>query len=122
MSCLILGDSIAVGLSWFVKGCAVVAKVGMSSAWILANAPGGNFDKVYISAGSNDPGNPALLSNLRAIRAKYSESHVVWIRPANGAGKFTLQAATSGDRIVYFTPGPDHVHPQSYAQLAREAQ
>jgi len=122
MSCLILGDSIAVGLSWAIKGCTVVAKVGMSSAWILANAPNGNFDRVYISAGSNDPGNPALYSNLTNIRNKYCSSKVVWIRPANGAGPTVLRATQPGDKIVYFTPGPDHVHPRSYAELGKSAE
>jgi len=69
-TCLILGDSIAVGLASVIKGCVVVAKVGMSSTWIMANAPTMQADRVYISSGSNDPDNPALSANLEHTRAK----------------------------------------------------
>lgn len=118
-SCLILGDSIAVGLSWVIKGCTVVAKVGMSSAWILAHAYSGNFDTVYISSGSNDPYNPALESNLIQTRQRYKNSRIIWIAPVNqNAHKKIYLAAQPNDVIVSFTPGPDHVHPRSYQELA----
>lgn len=120
-SCLILGDSIAVGLASVIKGCAVIAKVGMSSAWILAHAYSGNFDTVYISAGSNDPYNPALVENLKGIKNRFPFSRRVWIAPVNGRAKSAVYSVSFGDKVVNFTPGRDHVHPASYASLGNAA-
>ena len=123
MSCLIIGDSIAVGLSWVIKGCAVTAKVGMSSGWILAHAYSGNFDTVYVSAGSNDPSNPALVHNLEGIRVKNPNAKYVWIAPVNSTAKSANHnvAARYGDKVVDFVPGGDHVHPRSYQELAKKS-
>lgn len=121
MSCLILGDSIAVGLSGVIKGCMVIAKVGMSSAWILAHAYGGNFDTVYLSSGSNDPYNPALEHNLMATREKYPNSRFAFIEPVNGRASAIVRevARQHNDIVIGFIPGPDHVHPRSYQEVGR---
>ena len=121
-SCAIFGDSIAVGLSWFIKSCAVTAKVGMSSGWILAHAYSGNFDTVYVSAGSNDPSNPSLFQNLEGIRQKNPNAKYVWILPVNYKASLAnkLVANMYHDRTVSFTPGPDHVHPRSYQELSKK--
>lgn len=119
MSCAIFGDSISVGLATIIKGCAVVAKVGMSSAWIAAHAYAGSFDTVYISSGSNDPTNPALVSNLRRTRAK-NAARTIWIAPVNAKARAAVYAAAGGDPVVTFVPGKDRVHPKSYAILAHD--
>ena len=122
MSCLILGDSIAVGLSSVIHGCTVIAKVGMSSAWILAHAYGGNFDTVYISSGSNDPYNPALYQNVNTTRNRYPNARAILIAPVNPHAKAIVHqvAAAHGDKVVDFTPGRDNVHPRSYGELGRK--
>jgi hypothetical protein len=122
-TCLILGDSIAVGLASVIKGCVVVAKVGMSSTWIMANAPTMQADRVYISSGSNDPDNPALSANLKHTRAKIG-GVITWIEPVNAraASVVAAVAAKHGDRVVSFTPGRDNVHPKSYEALGRAVQ
>jgi hypothetical protein len=119
MSCLILGDSIAVGLSSVIHGCTVIAKVGMSSAWILSHAYGGNFDTVYISSGSNDPYNSSLSSNIGATIKRYSGDHIVIIAPVNPHAKSVVHAFAylPGVKVVDFTPGRDNVHPYSYQAL-----
>jgi hypothetical protein len=66
MTCLIVGDSIAVGLASALKGCLVAAKVGMGSGWIAAHTPGTIVDVAFISSGSNDPTNPNLSANLES--------------------------------------------------------
>jgi hypothetical protein len=118
-SCLVLGDSIAKGLAPFFKGCAVIAKVGVSSAWILAHAHAGHFNHVYISSGSNDPYNHHLVMNLEATRALYPDATFTWVAPVNSRARSAVYAAAGYNRVVVFIPGRDHVHPKSYVQLAR---
>ena len=102
-----------------IHGCTVIAKVGMSSAWILAHAYGGNFDTVYISSGSNDPYNPALYQNVLASRNRYPQARAILIAPVNPHAKEIVHqvAATHGDKVVDFVPGHDNVHPYSYKAL-----
>jgi len=118
MTCIIIGDSIAVGLAQQFPACEVRAHVGWPSGRI-ARLAGGSFSWAVISAGSNDPANRALKSNLEALRAHIS-GRVVWIAPVNGRAAFTVRAvaAERGDSAVAFAPGADHVHPRSYAALA----
>jgi hypothetical protein len=118
MTCLIIGDSIAVGLGQQFPACEVRAHVGWPSSRI-ARLWGGSFSWVVISAGSNDPANKALKSNLEAIRAHVS-SRVVWIAPVNGLAALTVRAvaAERGDSVISFSPGVDRIHPRSYRALA----
>ena len=131
MTCLIAGDSIAVGAATaeglsprWRPACTVNAKVGIPSAQIIGRISAA--DLTVISAGSNDPDNPRLFANLLAIRAKVT-GKVLWIVPVNSiaAGKVLNVAAHYGDATVTFTPGSDHVHPQSYLgieQVIRRAE
>ena len=123
MSCLITGDSIAVGLSWFIKGCVVAAKVGAPSAYILEHTPMISVDTAYISAGSNDPYNPDLAKNLIAIRTKIDAKKFVFILPTNLQARDNLYiiAMKNGDGVVQFTAGKDGIHPKSYKDLANAA-
>lgn len=118
MSCLIIGDSIAVGVAQQFPACYVRAHVGWPSGRI-ARVPGGSFSWAVISAGSNDPANRALKSNLEAIRAHVS-ARVVWVAPVNGLAALTMSAvaAERGDSVVSFSPGADRLHPRSYRALA----
>lgn len=120
MTCLIVGDSLATpaGLGGQFPQCEVRAHVGLPSRSIIGLS-GGVFSWAVISAGSNDPSNPALRSNLEAIRARIS-ARVVWVAPANARAAWTVRAVASahGDGVATFAPGGDHVHPKSYSALA----
>lgn len=120
-SLLVIGDCIATsaGLGGQFAGATVDAKVGIPSGAIVARARLGFTDAV-VSAGSNDPTNPALERNLEATRARLT-GHVVWVVPQHprAAALVRAIAARHGDAIATFTAGPDHVHPRSYRALAR---
>lgn len=119
--CGILGDSIALGLSLAHPGCDVSAKVGRSTHAILSHQlPQRHYDFVVISAGSNNPNDPALRSQLQRIRATVDADRVVWIEPLNSTRARTLVrevAADHGDATQRFDRSRDGVHPRSYGAL-----
>ena len=116
VDCLAAGDSLIVGLAPYLHGCTINAKVGISSAAIIQRV--GNTKLLIVSAGSNDPYNPRLEANLKAIRAKANK--VIWIVPQNRrAAQVALSVARFfGDSVVTFTPSRDGIHPKSYGVLA----
>ena len=122
-TCAIAGDSIAFGLGQQMKQCQTNAKVGIPSSQIIDRVPTGHFGMVIISAGSNDPDNPRLADNLTTMRRRVGGG-VTWIAPMNPRARSVVNsvAQTNGDRVVSFTPGPDGIHPHSYADLARSVQ
>lgn len=117
-SCHIAGDSIAVGLHYGLRGCTWSAKVGIPSGAIVARVAPARI--LVVSAGSNDPANPHLAANLEAIRNR-AAGGVIWILPAVPSARAVVAriAAAHGDRTVAFLAGRDHIHPRSYADLAR---
>ncbi len=120
MSCFILGDSIAKGVSAILHGCASWAKVGATAATILAHTLNGDSDFTIISAGSNPPGGgPALVEKLTEMRRRLQPGKIIWIVPINKArGAVSRFAAANGDDAVTFRPGRDMVHPKSYRALS----
>ena len=130
MSCIILGDCIAIGLATVIKGCVVAAHVGWSSSVILAHAPAQHVTAAFISSGTNDasgmgPVAAGLADRLRATRARLSADRIVWIVPQNQAGPIVEAVAASfGDKSVHFTPGSGglmaRLHPRSYSALAAQ--
>ena len=125
IDCLILGDSIAVGVSKNRPECDVIAKSGITSpnfvkAHITKNL---SADTVVISLGSNDAGVNTLqaLTKLRkTIRAK----SVYWILPARFTdAQYAVEyvALKNGDTIVRIPDvSADGIHPTSrgYKRLA----
>ena len=120
---LAIGDSIALGTGQAL-GVRVIAVVGEPSCpnryrvGIRARTPSGSFDRVVVSAGVNDPPGRCIA----AIRARLRARRVVWILPApvNSARRAVAAvAARWGDRTVSYVAGRDHLHPASYAVLAR---
>ena len=119
-SCLVAGDSIAVGTAELLPGCLRDARVGEPSAAIVGRVrPGAAV--VVLSAGSNDALNPALERNLEAARARSPGSRWIWIvpQPRVAAAIVRAVAARHGDGAVRFRPGRDGIHPASYRTLAR---
>jgi hypothetical protein len=117
-TCQIVGDSIAVGLHRVLPGCTWNAKVGIPSGAIIARVAPAAF--LVVSAGSNDSANPRLAANLEAIRSRAAGA-VIWVLPAVPRARAVVAdvAAAHRDRTVTFLAGRDHVHPRSYADLAR---
>jgi len=128
MTCVIVGDSIAVGTAT-AEGlkpsrrppCTMDAKIGIPSGQIVGRVHAA--DLLVISAGSNDPDNPKLERNLRAIRAK-ATGKVLWIVPvpARAAALVKKVAAVHHDGIISFNPGRDGLHPHSYAPIIAEVE
>src|SRR5580700_9449292 len=110
MLCAVVGDSIALGVSPYLPECTVDAKIGISSAAVIGRVH--EADVLIVSAGSNDPDNPSLVSNLERIRAK-ATGKVIRIRPVNLKAAMAVLhvAGQHGDLVVSFEPGRDHVHP-----------
>lgn len=118
--CLVIGDSLAVGLASRYPACAVVAKVGEPTSRISRWPQPEHSGPTVISTGSNDPYSPTLASDLQRIRSK-ATGQVIWVVPAHRqAALAVLAACRAGDRAVHAASVPlrDGVHPHSYAQLS----
>ncbi len=117
INCAIVGDSIALGVGTELHRCTVNATVGIASAEVIGRVRHANV--LVVSAGSNDPHNPMLESNLRTIRAR-AAGKVIWISPMDPVAAAAVRrvAKVHGDRVVHFSPRPDRIHPASYPTLA----
>lgn len=119
IDCLIIGDSIAVGIGQQMAECETRARIGAGTAGISRWAT--PAEAVVISAGTNDlRDTPALRARLRALRSRFGFSGVIWVLPANEAGRAVLAVATENyaDTLVTFASGADGIHPRSYRRLA----
>ncbi|HUO87984.1 MAG TPA: hypothetical protein VMU08_02320 [Rhizomicrobium sp.] len=117
IDCAVVGDSIALGVGTELHRCVVNATVGIPSTEVIGRVQEANV--LVVSAGSNDPRNPKLEANLRAIRARAAQ-RVIWIAPMDPIAAEAVRrvARIHGDAVVGFTPRPDHIHPRSYPALA----
>lgn len=123
MECIAIGDSIALGIGQAAK-CSINAKIGASSSYIADHTVSRGNGVAVISAGSNDPDNPRLAENLKAIRNKIKARRVVWILPYHrrAAREVMLVAGLYGDgyiNLARFATG-DGVHPKSYSAVAKQ--
>jgi lysophospholipase L1-like esterase len=82
LECLIIGDSIAFGLSKMRPDCAVTATVGITSTnWVDRNLSSmKNYATTIISLGTND-WDKATAENLLKIRKKIN-GRVFWVLPS----------------------------------------
>lgn len=119
MTCGIIGDSIALGLALAMPQCDSQAVIGAPSSTIREWRLPKCYDVAVISAGSNDPRNPDLARNLRAIRGRICASKVIWILPANAAARAAVTREAGADPTISFRAARDGVHPRSYSALAR---
>lgn len=129
LECLIVGDSIAVGVHQFRPECAVYAKGGINSTqWNKKNADKNLKAKtVIISLGSNDGTNVRTLWELQQLRTKVGDAKVFWILPAI---KPDIQkmiwtiAKENGDTVLPIENlSKDKVHPNStgYKKLSEQS-
>lgn len=123
MDCIAVGDSIAVGIGQAAH-CTINAKVGVSSSYIADHTISSNKSVAVISAGSNDPTNPRLRTNLDRIRYKITSKSVIWILPYNRKAAAVVKAVAvqHGDGYIdlYAFKTRDGVHPSSYGSVARK--
>lgn len=118
---LCLGDSLATfeGVGQYLD-CAIVADVGRHTHdMVTLGVPAARV--TIISASSNDPPTASTYADLLALR-RQAAGRVIWIIPADlvRAALVERVAVQFGDDRVYFTAGPDDVHPASYRALAAD--
>lgn len=84
LECLILGDSIAVGVHSTRPDCAVYAKVGINSREFVNRYIGKDLvaDTVLISLGSNDYAQIKTKNELMDLRSQVLAKKVYWVLPA----------------------------------------
>ncbi len=119
LDCIVLGDSLAVGVGQARPVCATLARTGINSAaylrLLLAHPPP-QAECAVISLGVNDDPAVQTPDNLRRLRAALQVRRVTWLLPGLKDGvRQAIQAvaAEHGDRLVDTRPhaGSDHLHP-----------
>ena len=126
LDCLILGDSIAVGIAQHRPECVAYATVGINSRKFVDNHIAGdlNANTVVISLGANDSKNIKTLKELFALRQVIGSKHVVWVLPANNknaAEAVSIVADKFEDKAVQISElSKDRVHPtaREYKSIA----
>lgn len=126
VTCLIMGDSIAVGVGTYLSlqgpKCELRAKVGRPAEAIANINVSQNKDVVVISSGSNNPPAYHITKALIQTRNKFPNAKVIWILPYNRLAARTVQAIATryGDQVVdlqgYSTR--DGLHPSNYRALS----
>ena len=86
IDCIIVGDSIAVGLYQYNPSCYSYSVGGYNSAQWNKRYPNGlkdfkGVDTVIISLGSNDHRNVKTKEELIKLRSNISAKHVFWVLP-----------------------------------------
>jgi lysophospholipase L1-like esterase len=134
LDCLILGDSIAVGVAQFRPECVAYAKGGINSwQWVNDNITKDlSANTVIISLGSNDHKGVRTVKELRTIRELTKAKRVFWILPSGVNPKnnvpiieiqkmVRLVAEENGDTVLTVTRlQTDGIHPSTagYKELA----
>jgi len=126
LECLILGDSIAVGIAQHRTECVTYATVGINSRKFVDHHITGdlNANTVVISLGANDSKNIKTLKELFALRQVIGSKHVVWVLPAKNkaaAEAVSIVADKFEDKSISIAElSKDHVHPttKEYKRLA----
>ena len=129
LECLILGDSIAYGVSNIRTECVAYAKSGINSLdWNNKYRNKIVDSKVtIISLGTNDVKNLNTEVELIALRSRIEVGHVYWIMPPIKPEKQKIVrsiAKTYGDSIIRISDlSTDRIHPtyRGYKQLGEAA-
>ena len=130
LECLILGDSIALGVAQFRSGCELRASVGISSGGWLKRYGHLNLaaKTTIISLGVNDGDAVNTYVKLLEVRTKITSRQVYWIVPTEQTHKHLYQdintiAGMFGDQVIQTSKyQADRVHPtmQGYKELAEQ--
>jgi lysophospholipase L1-like esterase len=133
--CLILGDSIGVGLHQFMPKCQSISKGGWNTwQWNKSYLKNDlTSEVVIISLGSNDHKHIKTQVELEKLREKVKANRVYWVLPAGNlpAGGLSIIevqriikmiAAVYGDQIIPIQGlQKDGIHPtwEGYKQIAK---
>ena len=115
--CLVIGDSIAVGIGHTLPECRTEARVGINSRqFVFELLSPQQADTVVISLGANDGSSAYTIPNLLRVRETVNGRRVYWLLPphhANARLAIRTVATQFGDRMIDCTPqaGPDGLHP-----------
>lgn len=128
LECLILGDSIGVGIHQHRRECSAIVQTGINSAAFNKQYNGEFFNSiVIISLGSNDGRGVNTAKELQNLRSRVTvRQRVYWILPANNPDIVIMireLAAKWGDIVVPISKlSTDGVHPTSdgYKLLANQ--
>ena len=112
--CLILGDSIAVGIGQMRRDCTTVAVSGIGSADFLArygDKAATESRVVVVSLGSND--HIVNVDALVDLRRRLRGQRVIWVLPAAASKAWTVAtvALSAGDAAIPIPDRADHAHP-----------
>lgn len=121
LDCLIIGDSIAVGVAEVRHDCDSMAVVGISSSKFSRRY--GNSDKlsrnystVVISLGTNDGNAANTKDQLLAIRDRIGAERVLWVlppisKPKQRAAVMEVARICQDGTIATSDVAPDGIHP-----------
>lgn len=127
LECLILGDSIAVGIAQHRPECVAYAQVGITSSGWNNKFLSKKLDSknTIISLGTNDYSAFKSFEELYALRQNLT-GNVIWILPANGIDRQTAVVKVAqmfaDATIVIPELSKDKIHPSSrgYKELAEQ--
>jgi lysophospholipase L1-like esterase len=133
LDCLILGDSLAVGVGQLRPECTTHAKSGINSydyvnRFVLHTNGDTNANTVIISLGSNDTKRIKTFDELVALREQVKGSRVYWILPNikdNKREEVQRVADLFKDYVIdarKYDVSPDKVHPtyRGYKHIAED--
>ena len=130
IECLIVGDSIGVGVSQIRTECTSIVKSGINSSdWNKRNLSKLQpANAIIISLGANDTKHIDTETNIRLLRSQTKSNKVYWILPNENLKPLAVQAVTKvalefGDVIIERPKtdmSADNVHPtgKGYRKLA----
>ena len=117
LPCLVIGDSIALGVGQTLPECRIEARVGATSRQFVHEFASPQLaDRVVISLGINDGPSPHTVPNLERLRESVRGRTVYWLLPAHhdyARVAIVTVAARYGDWLIdcTATTGPDGIHP-----------
>jgi lysophospholipase L1-like esterase len=124
IECMVIGDSIAVGVQAHLPRCELVGKSGLNSGQFNAMSAEKILEAktVIVSLGSNEAKGVKTSRELIKVRARIAADRVIWIMPqgvARGSGVeiadvqeiIVRVASIFNDRVIAFAPGADGIHP-----------
>jgi hypothetical protein len=128
LDCLIIGDSIAQGISQVRKDCTAYVRSGINSRnwnnrYIVNNL---SANTIVISLGTNDPDTMNTFKELLSLRQVISSKRVMWIMPSIKPAVQDIVrtiARSYGDTVLEIPElSTDKVHPtqNGYKKLAEK--